>query len=195
MAFVENLMAILTFDKEKIGALADDESATVQAILIAFVASFVGFIPGFLQFMGTNDPTVQNAAMTVALTTFLTVILVFFLFSGIMAFVLRGFGGTATLIQCLRVFGFAQIWGLIGSLIDLVLSLANMDVGITFGTILGLVGLVVFIFGLTAFSGLSLGSAIIAAIIAYILAMIVVGIILAIILIMLLAAFLGAMTT
>jgi len=194
MGFIGNIIGILTFNKSKIRTIANEDGTTSQAVLIAFLASIIGSLPGLLDYLATDDPTQQEIAIYGALVAFCTVLLIFFLFSGIMAFILRGFGGTATLIQCLRVFGFAQVWSLIGGIIDLALSYFNVDLGLglALSFILGFVGLIVFIIGLTAFSGLGIGAALIATIIAYILAVIAFYIILATILTMLVIALFGA---
>ncbi|MHA1228436.1 MAG: YIP1 family protein, partial [Candidatus Hodarchaeales archaeon] len=159
-------MAIITFDQEKIMTLANDESATNQAILVVFLASLSGFMPRFLDFMTFDNKEAKYSAFIEAFIAFFTIFLMFILFSVTIAFVIHGFGSTGTLVQCSRVFGFAQVWTLIGSITNLVLSIINLQNDTSFTVLLGLVGLVVFIFGLTSFSNLPIGSAIISTIIA-----------------------------
>lgn len=195
MSVTSGIIGVLTFNKQEMEKIANDESATMWAFLIALAGSLIAFAGGILEYLAIDpsDTILREAAMTVAITGLLTTVLMLFVFAGIMGFVLRGFGGTATLIQCLRVFGFTQVWSLIGTLLDFVLGFADVSIGFELSFILGLVGLAAFILGLTTFSGLGLGSAIFAVIIAYILAIILVFVLIFLLLIVLLAVFLSVL--
>lgn len=182
MSSMVNLIGVLTFNKEQMGEIVNDEGATIPAILIVLITSFISFISRFLAFLELNSEDfpssdlyehTQTTYLTNAFAALFLQILILFFFAGIMGFVLRGFGGTATLIQSLRLFGFCQIYATMGSLIELGFSFLNMSIGNSISFILGLVGLVSFIVGLTSFSGLNISSATFTVIITYILAFIV----------------------
>ncbi|MHA1972687.1 MAG: hypothetical protein ACTSW1_06835 [Candidatus Hodarchaeales archaeon] len=172
MTFTDNILAILTFDHEKILILANDEKATNQAISIAFLAALFSFMPPLLDFLTLDNEEVKTSALLRGISTFLTIFFIFILFSYTITFVLHGFGRAGTLIQCLRVFGFSQIWTLLGYFIDLILTTLTLEIQLSFATSLGLIGLVVFIFGLTIFSNISTGSALMATTIAFIISLI-----------------------
>lgn len=180
MGFVENLTSVLTFNKDGMGELANDDGATVPAILIALLGSILSSIPLLLDYFN-SDAAGKEVVLAALIFAFSIQFLILFILAGIMGFTLRGFGGSATLIQSLRVYGFALVWGLIGGVLDTVLDFVNFSAqdsfGFSLGFLLGLVGLVAFIVGLTSFSGLGIGSAFFAVIIAYIIAVILVVII------------------
>lgn len=195
MSSMDNLMGILTFNKEQMGEIVNDEGATIPAILIVLITSFISFISRYLAFLELNpedflsSDLYEHAQYTYLINAFAALflqILILFFFAGIMGFVLRRFGGTVTLIQSLRLFGFCQIFATMGSLIELGFSFLDMSIGNSISFILVLVGLVSFIVGLTSFSGLNISSTTFAVIIAYILAFITGALVTAIIVLFLL---------
>ena len=170
MSIIDNIMGVLTFNKDKMETIANEDRATVPAFLIAIMVTIFGTIPVLLDFLGldTSDLLSSDRVLTAIIIIFFAQLLILFVFAGLMGFILRGFGGTATLIQSLRVYGFCMIWPLIGYIFDLVLLFVNMDNLAIFGFLLGLIGLLSLVIGFASFSGLEFGSAFFAAIIAYI---------------------------
>ena len=195
MAFTENLMSVLTFKKDGMGKLANDTGATVPAILIVLLQSLIGSLPVLNLYLKATTDAQKTIYAGSLITAFFLTLLIFFVLSGIMAFVLRGFGGTATMIQSLRVYGFTSVFGLIGSILDLTLSVVSpsTNLGFSLSFLLGLVGLVAFIIALTSFSGLGIGSAIFAVIIAYIIALIIAFVLVFILIILLVAIIVAAL--
>ena len=187
MSFVDNLVAVLTFNKEKMGKLADDSAATMQGILVLIVSAIVSVLPNLLTYLDSNSTSAEkNTALTFMVTDLLTVILIVFLVAGLMAFVLRGLGANATMAQTFRVFSFAEVWSLIAGVLVVVSGVATLS-------LVGYLSLVSLIIGVMAYSGASVAKSIVAVIITYIIAFIIVFIIIIILLLVFFTALINSL--
>lgn len=189
MSFVDNLMAVLTFNKEKMGKLADDGAATMQGIVVLIISAIVSVLPYLLTYLDSGSTaTEKNSALTLVITDLLTLILVVFLVAGIMAFVLRGLGANATMAQTFRVFSFAEVWEAIAGILVVLTKVDSLS-------LVGLLSLVSLIIGVMAYSGAGVGKAIVAVIITYILAIIIVFIIVLILLLVFFTALINSLAS
>ncbi len=169
MTTTDKLLAPLKFDKEGLGAIANDETSTGLAYVLVIVNALIGSIGAFTSegtttfggFGGTDLTPLGEFILNLIMT-----ILLFLLFSWVLAFVLRGFGGTSTTMQSFRMLSFSLLWGIIGSIVDLVAPSLNL------GFIFSLLGFIAFIIGLTSYSGVKAFGAFIAVIVALIITMI-----------------------
>ena len=181
MSMARDITGILMIKKASMEKIANNPGSTIIAfILIIVSALFASVSDIYLYLTATSVPssspfaTLSDYKANLLTTAF--VVLVFYLFfvfilAGVMGFVLRGFGGTATRIQCLRVIGFAELFNIIGSLVKILLTLLGQStVGGYIGLLFFALTLIAFIIGLTSFSRVSAGIAIVAVILASVLA-------------------------
>ncbi len=166
MTITDKLLAPLKFDKEGLGAIANDESSTglayVLVIVTAILSSLTAFTSGGTQFGGIGGSDINETGQFIV--NLIATIIMYLLFSWVLAFVLRGFGGTSTTMQSFRMLAFSLVWGIIGSII----ALAGLNIGFIFS----ILGFIAFIIGLTSYSGVKAFGAFIAVIVALIITVI-----------------------
>ncbi len=156
-------MAGLKFDSAALAKVGNDESengnALIMLIIPAILAAVVGLVSG-QSLAPVNLGTEDQIAIVIAnlfYSLFST-----FVYAWIFAFAARVVGAKeASTMQAIRVLGASQIWPILGYLIGLA--------GVNLGTLLSLVGLIVFLIGMGAATGKGVGSMVVAWIIAIIL--------------------------
>ena len=185
MTITDKLLAPLKFDKEGLGAIANDESSTGLAYALVIITALLGSLSAFTsentQFGGMGGQELRPEGQFIV--NLIAMILMYLLFSWVLAFVLRGFGGASTTMQSFRMLAFSLVWGIIGSVINLILP------GLNIGFIFSILGFIAFIIGLTSYSGVRAFGAFIAVIVALIITVI----LLMIIMLLLVVAFIGAL--
>ncbi len=185
MTITDKLLAPLKFDKEGLGAIANDESSTGLAYALVIITALLGSLSAFTsentQFGGMGGQELRPEGQFIV--NLIAMILMYLLFSWVLAFVLRGFGGASTTMQSFRMLAFSLVWGIIGSVINLILP------GLNIGFIFSILGFIAFIIGLTSYSGVRAFGAFIAVIVALIITVI----LLMIIMLILVVAFIGAL--
>ena len=206
MSMTEDITGMLMFKKASMEKIANNVGSTTIALILIIVSALIAGASGIYQYLTANINNVpfgfaslndyKNFLLTGVVTEILVYLLFAFIFSGIMGFVLRGFGGTATLIQCLRVLGFTELFSIIGSILNFIVTLAGQPtIGMDIGSIFALITLIAFIIGLTSFSGVSIVTSIVAVIIAAIIAVVIAVIIVIILIAVLFAAIISSLSS
>lgn len=172
---MERIMGVLTLKSPVYRQIAEDQSATTTAGIIVAVVAVVSGVVGavILGALGTQLPQGVGGAVNpigYAIQTILLSLLGWFIGSFIMGFVANALGGKTDTGEMLRVFGFAQIFNLLGIIpclgfIGLILGIIATVIGIreaaevTTGKaiVIGIVGLIVIVI-LSAIVGLIVGA-------------------------------------
>ncbi len=163
---MDRIMGVLTLKAPTYRQIADDPSATTPAAIIVVVVALLQGILGavVLQSLGAQLPQTPGLVtatnpIAFAVRTILSAIIGWFIVSWVLAFVSKTFfGGKTNTSEMLRVFGFTQLFAIIGiipclGIIGWILSIIGAIIGIReaseFDTgkaiLTGIIGLVVLI--------------------------------------------------
>lgn len=138
MVLTSYVKSIFLFDKKKLELLANDEKATVPAIIIVVITAIVSTFQWLFEFLlGITTWSSwlrrsSNGLLISAFGNFLAVLSQVFFIMFFMVMVLHFLGITVRFDQYLRIFGFTQLWNLIGYLVATLVVLTEIPHGILF---------------------------------------------------------------
>lgn len=140
---MDRIMGVLTLKAPTYRQIADDPNATTPAAIIVVVVALLQGILGavVLQSLGSQLPATPGFAAATspvgfAVRTIVSAILGWFIASWVFAFVSRTFfSGKTNTSEMLRVFGFTQVFAILGiipclGIIGLILSVVGAVIGI-----------------------------------------------------------------
>jgi hypothetical protein len=173
---LNHILTPLKFDKEGYKEIAGNSGLTGLALLLIFLSSTINAIIAYLNPEAIDDFDFGAGAGDLgpvgnAISGFLFYLIFLLIFGMVLAFLVRGFGGSLTMMGSVRIIGFTAIWGLLANLVNLI-SVA-LDITIPFlGLILAILYLVAIIVGVSSGGSVSIIVAILALIIAFIITLI-----------------------
>ncbi len=140
---MDRIMGVLTLKAPTYREIADDPNATTPAAIIVVVVALIQAVIGavVLNALGPSLPQTPGLAsslnpVTFAIRTVVTAIIGWFIASWVFAFVSKTFfGGKTNTSEMLRVFGFTQIFEIIGiipclGIIGVILAIIGAIIGI-----------------------------------------------------------------
>ena len=165
MSMIENLIGILMFKRQSMEKITNSSKSTPLAVVFIIINAIVASLPDIYRFIITNPSnTLPNTSVPIVKMTYVVRTLIIFFFVLAFAFslavsaniVLKIFDGVSTFNQCLKAVGFTEIFFLLGSLVNLILSIFEESL---IGNIISLLSFLLFIIAfmmeMTSFSGLS----------------------------------------
>lgn len=127
MDLTSYLKSIILFDRKNMQRLANDEKATVPAIIIVVITAIAS------TFHWIISPNMNsNGRLLSAVGNFFAVSSQVFLIIFFVIMILHLLGIPIRNEQCLRVFGFAQLWNLIGYILAAIVIITEIPHGFLF---------------------------------------------------------------
>lgn len=162
MTFQNVVKSGLTFNKEELVNVANNEDDTMpamvmillSAILAGVIAMITGVGSGLGSLGGESFEGIGILVIEMVVSLFTNLV-----FGVILSFVLKGFGGQSGTMQVVRMVGATAIWGILGTLLSFVSPTLSL---------LGFVGFIALIFGVSAYSGKGMFAVFIAVLISYV---------------------------
>ena len=165
---LERIIGVITLKAPIYRQIADDQTATPQALSIVVVASLVrGFFENLVKITnGTTHASVLGAI--VGAIGALIIGLVAWVFTAwVLAFVAKTLGGKTDTSEMLRVTGYVNVFSLVGVLnIFLLISPALSCITGLISLVVGILSLIGYVIGVREAAEFSTGNAIITAVIA-----------------------------
>ncbi len=189
---LERIIGVITLKAQTYREIADDQSATSQAITVFVIASLISGLFKGLVTNSSNGPATFSlgGGILSAITTVVIGLVALFFTGWVLATVAKSLGGKTTTSEMVRVTGFVQVFGVVAVLN--ILTLISPALSCLTGLIslaVGILSIVGYTIGVREAAEFTTGNAIITAIVAAVVNFVIIVVIAGGIITLLLAAF------